>query len=50
MSRWMLRTEVEDELLDLEPLIRLDDRKRYLRGFLDLADLRVSGGQLSRLS
>jgi hypothetical protein len=46
----MLRTHIEDELLDLEPLVRLDDRKLDLRAFLDLSDLAVSGSQLSRLS
>jgi hypothetical protein len=46
----MLRTHIEDELLDLEPLIRLDDRKLDLRALLDLTQVRVGGGQVSRPS
>jgi hypothetical protein len=46
----MLRAHIEDELLDLEPLIRLDDRKLDLRAVLDLSQLSVGGSQLSRPS
>jgi hypothetical protein len=46
----MLRAHVEDELLDLESLIRLDDRKLDLRAVLDLTQVRVGGGQVSRPS
>jgi hypothetical protein len=46
----MLRAHVEDELLDLESLIRLDDRKLDLRALLDLTQVRVGGGQVSRPS
>jgi hypothetical protein len=46
----MLRTHVEDELLDLEPLVGLDDRKLDLRPVLDLTQLGVGGGQVSRPS
>jgi hypothetical protein len=46
----MLRAHIEDELLDLEPLIRLDDRKLDLRTVLDLPQLSVGGSQLSRPS
>jgi hypothetical protein len=46
----MLRSHVEDELLDLEPVVRFNDRKLDLRGVLDLTDLRVGGSQLSRPS
>jgi hypothetical protein len=44
----MLRSHVEDELLDLEPVVRFNDRKLDRRGVLDLTDLRVGGSQLSR--
>jgi hypothetical protein len=46
----MLRAHVEDELLDLESLIGLDDRKLDLRVAFDLTQLRVGGSQLSRPS
>jgi len=46
----MLRAHVEDELLDLESLIGLDDRKLDLRAVFDLTQLRVGGSQLSRPS
>jgi hypothetical protein len=48
MGRGMLRAHVEDELLDLEPIVRFDDRKLDLRGVLDLTDFGVGGSQLSR--
>jgi hypothetical protein len=46
----MLRAHVEDELLDLESLIRLDDRKLDLRAVLDVSQLGVGGSQVSRPS
>jgi len=46
----MLWAHIEDQLLDLESLIRLDDRKLDLRAFFDLTQLRVGGSQLSRPS
>jgi hypothetical protein len=46
----MLRAHVEDELLDLESLIRLDDRKLDLRAVLDVSQLSVGGSQVSRPS